>query len=140
MIVIARSPSPNPRDGTTWRSLIVFQSIKDCFVPSFGTRNDKFNMNLSKEQIEHIANLARLDLTEEELKKYGEQLSAVLGYVDQLGEVETKRIEPTAQVTGLENVFRKDEVEEWSREEIEEALEDAPEREDRFIKVKRVLE
>lgn len=97
-------------------------------------------MNLSKEQIEHIANLARLDLTEEELKKYGEQLSAVLGYVDQLGEVETKRIEPTAQVTGLENVFRKDEVEEWSREEIEEALEDAPEREDRFIKVKRVLE
>ena len=47
-------------------------------------------MQLSKNEIQHIAKLARLELTEEELKKYGDQLSAVLNYIDQLKEVEVK--------------------------------------------------
>ncbi len=49
-------------------------------------------------------------------------------------------MEPTAQVTGLENVLREDKVRDWDDKEIEEALADAPEREGRFIKVKRVIE
>ena len=97
-------------------------------------------MQLSKDEIQHIAKLARLELTEAELKKYGGQLSAVLNYIDQLKEVEVKGVEPTAQVTGLENVLRSDEIKNWDEKEIEEALADAPEREDRFIKVKRVIE
>jgi len=97
-------------------------------------------MQLSKQEIQHIAKLARLELTDAELEKYGGQLSAVLSYIDQLKEVNVKGVEPTAQVTGLENVLREDKVENWNSDEIEEALKDAPEREGRFIKVKRVIE
>lgn len=97
-------------------------------------------MNLSKQEIQHIAKLARLELTDEELKKYGGQLSAVLNYIDQLKEVEVKAVEPTAQVTGLENVLRQDVARDWNSHEVEQALADAPEKEERFIKVKRVIE
>jgi len=97
-------------------------------------------MQLSKQEIQHIAKLARLELTDAELEKYGGQLSAVLNYIDQLKEVDVKGVEPTAQVTGMENVLREDEARDWDKKEIEEALADAPEREGRFIKVKRVIE
>jgi len=97
-------------------------------------------MKLTKEEIKHIADLARLELTEAELKKYGSQLSAVLNYVDQLKEVDTTDVEPTAQITGLENALREDEKEGWSERETEEALRQAPELESGQIKVKRVLE
>lgn len=97
-------------------------------------------MNLSKQEIQHIAKLARLELTDEELKKYGGQLSAILNYIDQLKEVEVKAVEPTAQVTGLENVLREDVARDWNGDEVEQALADAPEKEERFIKVKRVIE
>lgn len=97
-------------------------------------------MQLSKEEIQHIANLARLDLTKEELEKYGSQLSNVLSYIDQLKEVDVTGVEPTAQVTGLENVWRADEAEEWPSEEREDALCLAPDFENGQYKVKRVLE
>jgi len=97
-------------------------------------------MKLSKQQIQHIANLARLDLSEKELETYGSQLSDVLNYINQLQEVDVTNIEPTAQVTGLENVLRQDEVEEWNEKEVQAALEQAPELEDGQVKVKRVLE
>jgi len=96
-------------------------------------------MNLSKDEIQHIAKLARLELSDAELEKYGGQLSAILNYIDQLKEVDTAGVEPTAQVTGLENVLREDVIRDWDGKEIEEALADSPEREDRFIKVKRVI-
>lgn len=97
-------------------------------------------MRLTKNEIQQIAKLARLELTEAELKKYGGQLSAVLNYIDQLKEVEVKDLEPTAQVTGLENVLREDKVKNWAKAEIEATLAGAPETEGRFIKVKRVIE
>lgn len=97
-------------------------------------------MNLSKQEVQHIAKLARLELTEAELEKYGGQLSAILNYFNQLKEVDVKGVEPTAQVTGLENILREDEVEDWDEAEIEAALKDAPAREGRFIKVKRIIE
>jgi aspartyl-tRNA(Asn)/glutamyl-tRNA(Gln) amidotransferase subunit C len=97
-------------------------------------------MQLTKQEIEHVAKLARLELTEEEIKKYGEQLSGVLSYIDQLQEVDTKNIEPTAQVTGLQNSWREDIVEDWSYEERQAALKLAPELEDLQLKVRRVLE
>ncbi|MDO9399117.1 MAG: Asp-tRNA(Asn)/Glu-tRNA(Gln) amidotransferase subunit GatC [bacterium] len=97
-------------------------------------------MKLSKSEIQHIAKLARLELTEEELKKYNSQLSAVLDYIDQLKEVDVSGVEPTAQITGLENVLREDVVKDWDEKEIEQSLADAPEKEGRFIKVKRIIE
>lgn len=96
-------------------------------------------MLLSKQQIEHIAKLARLELTEEELEKYGAQLSGVLDYIGQLNEVNTDGVEPTAQVTGLENIFRQDVISECAEDIINDALHQAPELEGRQIKVKRVL-
>lgn len=97
-------------------------------------------MQLSLEEIKHIADLARLELTPEELNKYGEQLSAVLSYIDQLQEVDVDGIEPTAQVTGLVNVWREDKVIDCPAAEYEASLKEAPELEDHQIKVKRVLE
>ncbi len=96
-------------------------------------------MKLQKKDIEHIAKLARLELSEEELEKYGNELSNILGYVDQLQEVDTSQLEPTAQVTGLVNAFREDEIKEWNEEEREATLAEAPEVEDHQVKVKRVL-
>ena len=97
-------------------------------------------MLLSKEEIQHVAKLARLDLTEAELEKYGGQLSAVLDYINQLKEADVEGVEPTAQVTGLTNILREDKIKDWDEKEIEEALADSPEQEGRFIKVKRVIE
>ena len=96
-------------------------------------------MKLEKKDIQHIANLARLELTDKELKIYGDQLSDVLSYIAQLKEVDTEGVEPTAQVTGLKDVFREDEIKEWNEREREDALNQAPELEERQVKVKRVL-
>ncbi len=94
---------------------------------------------LSKQQVEHIAALARLGLTETERKKFTTELSSILDYVGKLSKVDTKNIEPIAQITGLSNVMFKDKVKkcELSREEL---LKNAPEKENGFIKVKQVLE
>lgn len=75
---------------------------------------------LTEEQVRHVAKLARLKLTEEEVKKFSGQLSGVLEYVDILKEVDTEGVEITSQVTGLKNVMRKDEVisSEATREEL----------------------
>ena len=96
-------------------------------------------MTLDKAQIQHIANLARLDLNDSEIEKYGQQLSGILSFIDQLKEVDTEDTQPTAQVTGMENIFREDEVVDWNRKEVEDALLLAPELEGEQIKVKRIL-
>jgi len=96
-------------------------------------------MHLSKQEIKHIAKLARLELTKDEEKKYGSQLSAVLDYIDQLKEVDVNGVEPATQTAGLENVLRKDVIEKWDKKEIDRALVDAPEKKDGFIKVKRII-
>jgi len=75
---------------------------------------------LTEEQVRHVAKLARLKLTDDEVKKFAGQLSGVLEYVDILKEVDTDGVEITSQVTGLKNVMRKDEVVkcEATREEL----------------------
>ncbi len=61
-----------------------------------------------KIDISHLAKLANLPLSKEEIKKFEKQLLEVLGYVNQLQEINTKNIEPTSQVTGLKNVMDED--------------------------------
>ena len=97
-------------------------------------------MKLDKKDIQHIANLARLELTVEEEKRYGVQLSAILDYVEQLQEVDVSDVELTAQVTGLTNVLREDKVKDWDKNERDMALKQAPEMEDDQVRVKRILE
>lgn len=65
---------------------------------------------LSDDQVKHVAKLARIKLTDEEVKKFGPQLSKVLDYMDILNEVDTKNVAETSQVTGLSNVMEKDEI------------------------------
>ncbi len=67
-------------------------------------------MKLSKEEVRKIAALAKLTLSEQEEKKFQTQLSDVLSYIDKLNEVDTSKVKPTSQVTGLENVFKQDSV------------------------------
>ena len=74
---------------------------------------------LSQDQVRHVAKLAGLKLTEREVTKFQKQLSQILGYINQLKELDTEKVEPTNQVTGLENVFREDEPQpSLSQEEV----------------------
>lgn len=61
-----------------------------------------------KIDVKHVAKLANLPLTEEETEKFGDQLSSILDYVEQLKKVDTTGVEETSQVTGLENILRTD--------------------------------
>lgn len=63
---------------------------------------------LTEEQVRHIAKLARLRLSDAEVKKYSTELTKILGYIEILNELKTDDVGPTAQVTGLENVLRED--------------------------------
>lgn len=77
-----------------------------------------FQVELSQEQVRHIAKLARLGLTDEEVKKFSTQLTNILQYVEVLSEVDTENVEATNQVTGLKNVMRDDAVDgNWTRRE-----------------------
>ena len=66
--------------------------------------------SLSSTQVRHIAKLARLQISDAEVEKYAVELTAILKYIDQLQEVDTKGIDPTAQVTGTRNIRRADRV------------------------------
>ena len=68
-------------------------------------------MSLTRQEVEKIAHLARLALTEEELTEYQEQLSAVLDYAAMLNELDLSDVEPTAHAIARRNVFRNDTVE-----------------------------
>jgi len=95
-------------------------------------------MSLTKSEIQHIAGLARIKLTEKEEGKMAEDLGAVLGYIDRLNKIDTASVEPAAQITGLENIFRKDET---GREVDRQAIIDQfPHRKDDYLKVKAVFE
>lgn len=94
--------------------------------------------HLSRAEVEKIASLARLELTDEEIVKYAEQLSAILGYIAQLQEIDTESTPLTSQVSGLSNVMRDDEVE--ACDAPRELVAMAPESEDNLVKVKAVFE
>ena len=65
-------------------------------------------MSIARADVEKIALLSRLLLTEEELQRMTEQMGGILGYMDQLGEVDTENVEPMAHARDVANVFRDD--------------------------------
>lgn len=67
-------------------------------------------MKLTKAQVEHIAKLAKLKLTDEEVERFAHQLTDILSYVEMLKELDTSGVPETCQVTGLSNVTREDET------------------------------
>jgi len=94
---------------------------------------------ITKKQVSHVAKLARLGLTKKEKEKFTEELSAILDFVNKLNEVKADKIKPTAQVTGLENVYRQDKGRAKSKQETDKLLELVPEIEEGYVKVKAVL-
>ncbi len=93
---------------------------------------------LTKQQVEHVAKLARLDLTEEEKELYTKQLSKILDYIDQLNEVNTEGIEPMTQPIPTVNVMREDIVKkQFERSEV---LSNAPHEEYGFFRVPKIGE
>lgn len=66
--------------------------------------------SLTKKDVEHVAKLAKLTLTSKEVTKFQKQLSKIVEYISELNDIDTSKVLPTSQTTGLENVFRVDEV------------------------------
>ena len=96
-------------------------------------------MQLSHDEVWKIARLARLKLTDAEVEKFSKQLSDILSFSKMIDEVDTSKVEPIAQITGLTNVTFKDEVK--LSENAEELLKCSPlPIQDRMIKVKNVFE
>jgi aspartyl-tRNA(Asn)/glutamyl-tRNA(Gln) amidotransferase subunit C len=97
-------------------------------------------MSLTKEEVQHIAKLARLDLTEEEITKFQTELSGIVDYIGTLSEVNTEGVEETAQVTGLVNRLREDEVVQCDEATRQRLLDALPDKQDGYAKVKNVFE
>ena len=96
---------------------------------------------ITKEDVQHIAHLARIELTKKEEERFGHELSAILQFIGQLNEVDTTGIEPMTGGTHLEQVVRPDKQVDTSLEHRSSALiEAAPEKKDRLIRVHSVFE
>lgn len=95
-------------------------------------------MEITKQEVEKVARLARLEITEGEKETFAKQLSQVLTHVEKLNQYDTRGIEPTAAVLGQANVFRDDVVR--PSLPVEKALANAPEREGDGFRVPKILE
>ncbi|MGG3467676.1 Asp-tRNA(Asn)/Glu-tRNA(Gln) amidotransferase subunit GatC [Neobacillus pocheonensis] len=92
---------------------------------------------ISTEQVKHVANLARLAVTEDEVEKFTKQLDAIITFAEQLNELDTENVEPTYHVLDLKNVLREDIPKKGlPREEV---LKNAPEHQYGQIKVPSIL-
>ena len=95
-------------------------------------------MSLTNEEVQHIANLARMNLTDDELELYRKQLSAILDYFKQLEELDTEDIPPTANVSIDQNPLRADQPD--SSLSPEELLFNASEKDDHLFRVPPIFE
>jgi aspartyl-tRNA(Asn)/glutamyl-tRNA(Gln) amidotransferase subunit C len=93
---------------------------------------------LTRDDVLKLAQLARLDLTDDEVEEYSTELTEILQYVEQLSAVDVQGLDPTNQVTGLTNVTREDEVRDYGYEAAE-LLKNVPEVKDNQIKAKRMV-
>lgn len=92
---------------------------------------------IKKEEVKHIAELARIGLSEEELEKYSQDLSGILDWMKQLEELDTENVEPTKHIVGIKNISREDKERKFeNREKIVKLF---PEEKNGYNKVKAVL-
>jgi len=97
--------------------------------------------SISKETIEHIAKLARIELTEKEKEKFSNELSSILNYVEKLNEVDTESVKAIQQITGLNNITRSDiEIRNPKSEIRNNILNEASSKKDNYFKVPKILE
>jgi aspartyl-tRNA(Asn)/glutamyl-tRNA(Gln) amidotransferase subunit C len=94
-------------------------------------------MKITGKDVEHVAMLARLAITEDEKELFTEQLNVILEYVDQLNALDTENIVPTSHVIPMQNVMREDEVTPSLPQS--EILKNAPEKQDQYFKVPKIV-
>jgi len=94
-------------------------------------------LRLSKKEVEYVADLARLNLTEQEIELYTEQLNSILEYFEKLQQLNTANVEPTAHAVQLYNVLREDEV--TDSMETDKVFANAPWAEDGFFRVPKIV-
>lgn len=95
---------------------------------------------ISKEEVQHIAKLARLGFTEKEIEKFQKELSKVLDYIEKLKKVDVSDIEPFSHAVKVENVMRKDTEKSKIKSQKSKILLDLmPEKKDGYLKVKSIL-
>jgi len=94
---------------------------------------------ISKEEVKHIAKLARLGLTEKEVEKFQKELSSILDYIEKLKEVDISGMEPTSHSIKVENVIREDQVNEKLKMKNAKLMDLAPETKNGYLKTKSIL-
>ncbi len=94
-------------------------------------------MKIGRNEVEYVANLARLQLDNGEIDEFAQQLSDILLYVDKLSEVDTDNVEPLAHAVEMNNAFRDDKVLRKSSKEA--TLANAPDKDDDYFKVPRII-
>ena len=94
-------------------------------------------MKISLEEVEKVAELSRIALSEEDKKRFSNDLSNILDHVEKINKLDTSNVEPTAHILDIHNVYRKDEVRESMP--VEEIIKFAPKSRDNFIVVPKVL-
>ena len=94
-------------------------------------------MSVTRKDVEHIAELARLKFKEDELENFTEQLNEILSYVEKLNELDTENVLPLSHPVEGDNVFREDEVK--ASVDRKDALRNAPDSDDEFFRVPKVI-
>ena len=92
---------------------------------------------ITKEEVRKVAELARLELNENEINNHAEQLEKILEYIKQLEKIDTTKVPCTTRAIEVINVFRKDEKK--NSDCVEELLELGPSREDKYFKVPKII-
>ncbi len=118
--------------------ILAFQSPAGRIVNESNLMKGRGEMSLTKEQVERVARLARLELSDEMAEKMADQLSRVLEYIAKLNELDTADVEPISHPGALTNVFREDvRTDSLDREA---SLKNAPDKSEGFFRVPRVIE
>jgi aspartyl-tRNA(Asn)/glutamyl-tRNA(Gln) amidotransferase subunit C len=92
---------------------------------------------ITKDEVRHIAELARIGLNDKEIEKYQKDMSAILDWIEQLKEVDIKGIQPTAHITGLKNIVRVDKSDDFENKAG--IIDLFPEKKDNYDKVKSIF-
>lgn len=95
-------------------------------------------MKLSIKEVEHVAELARLELSDEEKNRFVHQLSNILTHIEKLNQLDTSNIEPTSHVLPIKNIFRNDVIQNYFPEGN--SLENAPDKDKGYYKVPKIIE
>jgi aspartyl-tRNA(Asn)/glutamyl-tRNA(Gln) amidotransferase subunit C len=95
-------------------------------------------LKLSAQEVEHVAHLARLEITPKEKEKFTAQLNDILGYIDKLNELDTQGVEPMSHAIAVTNAFREDKV--LDSIGTEKSLANAPDGRGEFFRVPKVID